>query len=98
MTETFYSEESFDIVTSFFDENNDPVTPESLTYSILNRSTNGVIRSATVTPSTTSYTIPVSITDNTVSDDETRKVVVKWTYNGGTKGDVKVYNYNLQVP
>ena len=98
MTETYYSEESFDVVATFFDENKDPVTPESLTYHIQNRSTNATIRSDTVTPSTTSYTIPVTITDNTVNDDETRKVVVKWTYNGGNKGDVKVYKYNLVVP
>jgi hypothetical protein len=98
MTETYYSEESFDILTSFFDEDNTPVTPESLTYSIKNRATGGVVRTATVTPSTTSYTIPVTIGDNTITADETRKVVVKWTYNGGTKGDVKVYNYNLKLP
>ena len=98
MTDTYYSEESFDILANFFDENGDPVTPESLTYQIRNRETKNTIREATVTPSTTNYTVPVTITDNTISDDQTRKVVIKWTYNGGNKGDVKVYKYNLQVP
>lgn len=95
----YYSGESFDLVAHCTDEDKEAQTPESLTYTIMDRDDNVVIRTATVTPDSSSYTIPVTIMDNTITGaEEKRKVIVSWTYNGGNKGDVKVYNYVLIQP
>lgn len=90
---SYYSGESFDIVATFSS------TPETLTYTIKDIEDNTTVRTATLTTPGGSYTIPVTVTDNTITgESEERRVVINWTYNGGTKGDIEVYNYRLVQP
>jgi hypothetical protein len=94
---TIYDKGSFSLECTFYDEDGDLVVPESLTYTIINASTDVVVRTATVTPSTSSYTIDTTVTDNTlVGKDEQRKIVVHWVYSGGTKGDSIVEDYRIR--
>ena len=96
---TYYSGESFDIAASFTDTTGTAATPESLNYTIKNSATGEVVRYATPSITSNTYTIPVTITDNTITgESEERRVVINWTYNGGTKGDIEVYNYRLVQP
>ena len=95
---SIYEGTSFDLTVTFYDDDASLVTPESLTYTI-ETSGGSVIRTATVTPDSSSYTIPVTITDNTITgDEEKRKIIISWTYNNGAKGDVKVYRYKVEAP
>ena len=73
------------------------MTPESLTYTITNASSGVVVRTATVTPNSSTYTVSSTIADNTLtSGPEERKVVVHWVYSGGTKGDSILEHYRIK--
>lgn len=89
--------QSFDIFCQFLDEANKPVIPETLIYTL--QTENGTcIRTETVTANKTSYTIPITVEDNTLGENKgsRRKVIVDWTYNGGDKGDSIKVGYTIQ--
>lgn len=87
------------VICTFFDEEGDPVIPESMTYSIINSATGAVIRSETVTPTTTSYVIEISKDENTITiQEESRKVIVEWEFNDGQSGDTSIYRYRIKKP
>lgn len=96
---TIYSGESFGLLNEFFDIYGNPQTPDELIYSIIRLSDDSIIKTETLTPTGTSYVIPISSSTNTIDGlSEERKIVVKWTYNDGTDGDVEVYFYNIEQP
>jgi len=89
-------QQSFKVTCLFKDDTNQPVKPESLTY-ILQKDDGTVVRTVTVTPTGTSYVIPITVEDNTLGVDDIveRKLIVDWVYNNGTKGDRIKVDYSI---
>jgi hypothetical protein len=95
----YYNKQSFGIVFNFYDIDNRLIKPETLTYKIINRVTNEIIRTDTITPQTSTYTIQITTEDNTINSNiEKRKIIVEWDYNNGKDGDVFVYPYDIIQP
>lgn len=93
------SGESFGLLCQFINMYGNPEAPDSLEYTITKLSDDSIVRDDTVDSPGVNYVIPLSVTDNTITDDsEERKVVVRWIYNGGSDGDVFVYYYTIEQP
>ena len=93
---TISSGSSLTLEFSFFDENKQPVTPESLTYT-LSDPTDPEIKTDTITSSDSKYLLELTVDDNTITEDTIRrKLILKWAYNNGTKGDVILFFYQIK--
>lgn len=98
-----YSGESFSRKYTFIDGDGnlvDPVRHPDLTLRIriINRDTGAVVREVTpFTPAGSSYTLQVTVADNTISGtSEKRLILAEWTFNNGTEGDTDRYRYKIK--
>ena len=90
---------SITLTVSFRDSENALVTPLSMSYKIIDKDSNTVLDTQTVTPITTSYDIDILGTINSmVNEDkasEVREVIISWEYNN-SQTDVFEYDYKIK--
>jgi len=91
---------TFIVTVSFFDEDNNPVTPESATARIDDKKRHTNIRPATaLSPLGTTVDIEISPDENYIIRSraayEIRTVTVEYNYDGGTKHGTAEYRYKL---
>lgn len=90
---------SITLTVSFRDSENALVTPLSMSYRIIDKDSNTVLDTQTVTPITTSYDIDILGTINSmVNEDnasEVREVIISWEYNN-SQTDVFEYDYKIK--
>lgn len=95
-----YAGVSFSLRVDFKDEDGLPITPDDIEYEIINED-GVVIESDEDNPTETWYKIKLTTDVNTLDEGvevEERKVIIAWTFNEGTEGDVKVFTYKIEKP
>lgn len=99
--DTYTEGTSIEETLDFYDEEGNPVPAETLEIIIRNETSGKVIRRETVTPSASTYTINVTVAENTLQGGNTheiRKIIGKWAFNGGLSGHTYVKEYILEAP
>ena len=89
---------SFKITLNTFDSNKLPITPDVMTYTITQKATGDLIRTATITPISSTTILPITVADNTLDADinvEERSVSIEWTYDSTSEGDHVYYYYRI---